>query len=219
MIAPFQLNLFNTSTIEDEISEIERKRTEKDEIKTLITKANSTLTTLSALPTAIQNETVRETLKSAIAQELSRLFPQEVGAMMSPHHTQKSLAIRAAAKLVPYFQDRQVITNKTLSSVMTEIAGGTDAEGAWIWKDAYNAIETALVMFIQQEGKALTSQEETLKAIEQINWLCPTHTRRSEESLALQQFSTPLPMAYIASIAAQIKADDTVMERCEVFSC
>ena len=42
--------------------------------------------------------------------------------------------------------------------------------------------------------------------------LFPTHTRRSEESQALQQFSTPLPLAFVAAQAAAITPADLVLE-------
>ena len=47
---------------------------------------------------------------------------------------------------------------------------------------------------------------ETLAALE------PSQTRRSEEQLALQQFSTPLPLAYAALQAAAIRPGDIVLE-------
>src|SRR3546814_9259693 len=40
----------------------------------------------------------------------------------------------------------------------------------------------------------------------------PTQTRRSEEGQALQQFSTPLPLAFVAALAASIRSDDVVLE-------
>ena len=40
----------------------------------------------------------------------------------------------------------------------------------------------------------------------------PTHTRRSEESQALQQFSTPMPLGFVATNAAAMTADDVVLE-------
>ena len=40
----------------------------------------------------------------------------------------------------------------------------------------------------------------------------PSHTRRSEEQVRLQQFSTPLPLAYAALQAAAIRPGDTVLE-------
>ena len=40
----------------------------------------------------------------------------------------------------------------------------------------------------------------------------PSHTKRSEEQIRLQQFSTPLPLAYVALRAAAIRPGDTVLE-------
>ena len=42
--------------------------------------------------------------------------------------------------------------------------------------------------------------------------LLPTHTRRSEESESLQQFSTPIGLAFVANIAAAITPADVVLE-------
>ena len=42
--------------------------------------------------------------------------------------------------------------------------------------------------------------------------LLPSHTRRSEESQALQQFSTPLGFGFVASVAAAIMPTDLVLE-------
>ena len=53
---------------------------------------------------------------------------------------------------------------------------------------------------------AMLAMLETLAALE------PSQTRRSEEQLALQQFSTPLPLAYAALQAAAIRPGDIVLE-------
>jgi len=42
--------------------------------------------------------------------------------------------------------------------------------------------------------------------------LLPTQTRRSEESESLQQFSTPVSLAFVASVAAAITPADVVLE-------
>ena len=42
--------------------------------------------------------------------------------------------------------------------------------------------------------------------------LLPTHTRRSEESQALQQFSTPVTLGHVAGIAAELDNRDIVLE-------
>jgi hypothetical protein len=51
-----------------------------------------------------------------------------------------------------------------------------------------------------------------LPLLMRIATLLPTHTRRSEESEALQQFSTPLGLAFVASVASAPTPADVVLE-------
>ena len=51
-----------------------------------------------------------------------------------------------------------------------------------------------------------------LSMLMRIASLLPTQTRRSEESQSLQQFSTPIGLAYVASIAAAMTPADVVLE-------
>ena len=39
-----------------------------------------------------------------------------------------------------------------LRQAMTGAFGASDSDGAWVWKDAYEAAEAALVLFIQRYG-------------------------------------------------------------------
>src|SRR3546814_9526295 len=82
---------------------------------------------------------------------------------------------------------------------MEEAFDGSDAEGFWSWKDAYEACEAAQVLFLKKYGRACqeraASPAALLSMISRIAGLLPTHTRRSEESQNLQQFSTPAPLA------------------------
>src|SRR3546814_5597248 len=70
----------------------------------------------------------------------------------------------------------------------------SDATGAWDWKTAYEACECATVLFLRKYGRALFRKSDTpvarFSALSKITGLLPTHNRRSEESQALQQFST-----------------------------
>ena len=88
--------------------------------------------------------------------------------------------------------------------------------GAWDWKAAYEACEVATVLFLRKYGKALfrksASPAARLSVLTKIVGLLPTHTRRSEESQALQQFSTPLPLGLAALTAAAITPTDRVLE-------
>ncbi|WP_340263676.1 strawberry notch-like NTP hydrolase domain-containing protein [Sulfitobacter pontiacus] len=99
---------------------------------------------------------------------------------------------------------------------MERAFGGSDAEGAWDWKLAYEAGEAALVLFLRKFGRALLARAGSptalLPILAKVSCLLPTHTRRSEEMERFQQFSTPLPMGLAALAAAQITAHDLVLE-------
>src|SRR3546814_1111172 len=82
-----------------------------------------------------------------------------------------------------------------LRAAMESAFGASDAGGAWDWKAAYDACEAATVLFVRKFGPAMrrraASPAAMLPMLAKIASLLPTHTRRSEESEALQQFSTP----------------------------
>ncbi|MBX4922368.1 methylase [Rhizobium bangladeshense] len=143
--------------------------------------------------------------------------PQIVSA---PSHTKtKSRAgkyIEAAGRIGSLLEQGKVVTSGDLRQIMTDFFGGTDAEGLWLWKDAYEATEAAQVLFLRKFGPAIVSRTHSpqlaLAMLMKVANLVPTHSRRSEESQALQQFSTPIPLAYVASRAAGITPADTVLE-------
>ena len=99
---------------------------------------------------------------------------------------------------------------------MERAFGGSDADGAWDLKLAYEAGEVALVLFLRKFGRALLARAGSpvalLPILAEVAGLLPTHTRRSEEMERFQQFSTPLPMGLAALTAAQITPRDLVLE-------
>ena len=124
--------------------------------------------------------------------------------------------LQAAALLLPWLEQGQSISSATLREAMIEAFGGGDAEGFWIWKDAYEALEAAQVLFVRKYGAAIISRsaspQAALAMMTKIARLVPTHTRRSDESQAMQQLSTPLPLAFVTARAAAIVAPDLVLE-------
>ena len=126
----------------------------------------------------------------------------------------------AARTLLPVLETGKPLDAATLRDAMTRAFGASDAEGAWVWKDAYEAAEAAVVMFVQRYGRAMRRNagagadgpRRMLAMLEAIAALEPSHTKRSEEQVRLQQFSTPLPLAYAALQAAAIRPGDTVLE-------
>lgn len=124
------------------------------------------------------------------------------------------LLLRAADALLPLLVQGVAIDARTLRAAMEAAFGGSDAEGLWAWKDAYEVCEAAQLLFLRRFGPALSRQsaEAQLGMISKIAALLPTQTRRSQESQALQQFSTPLPLAWIVARAADLRAEDLVLE-------
>ena len=150
-----------------------------------------------------------------------RPIPASPAIADAPGIRSKPAALLAAATaLLPSLEAGRTLDAKTLREAMSAAFGANDTLGAWVWKDAYEAAEAAMVLFIQRYGRlmrreagagpgsaaAMLAMLETLAALE------PSQTRRSEEQLALQQFSTPLPLAYAALQAAAIRPGDIVLE-------
>ena len=102
-------------------------------------------------------------------------------------------------------------TPDALIDGMTAHFGGSDASGAWHWRMAYDLMEGAFIKS-QLHGKARLASHDQLNALIEIAASLPTQTRRSEAQLRLQQFSTPLPYAFVAGAAAMMTAQDTVLE-------
>ncbi len=126
-------------------------------------------------------------------------------------------AIAEAARLIlPDLERGRRIDASILRAAMESAFGASDAAGAWDWKTAYDACEAATVLFLRKYGKALLrksgSPAAALPMLAKIAGLLPTHTRRSEESQALQQFSTPVPLGLAACTAAAITPADRVLE-------
>jgi protein strawberry notch len=123
---------------------------------------------------------------------------------------------RAAHLLVAHIERGQRIDAAMLRSAMEEACGGSDAEGAWDWKSAYDACEAAVVVFLRRFGGAMAARAGTpaalLAMLAKVADLLPSHTRRSAESETFQQFSTPLPLAFVAATAAATAPADRVLE-------
>jgi len=135
----------------------------------------------------------------------------------TPLNPSDAECIHAAAELlVTHLQTGTALTAEIMRNAMEDAFGASDTEGAWIWKDAYEAAEVAQIMILDRFGAAMRRQAKSsgqfIAMISKLAALIPTQTRRSEDMVALQQFSTPLPLATIAALAAGIKENDLVLE-------
>jgi predicted RNA methylase len=124
--------------------------------------------------------------------------------------------VAVAHALLPTLARGQTIDARTLRAVMEAAFCGSDADGRWTWKDAYEACEAAQVLFLRRFGRTMRGQARDPAAfgamLAKVAALLPNQTKRSEESHALQQFSTPVGLAHLAAAAAAITPADLVLE-------
>ncbi len=133
-----------------------------------------------------------------------------------PFVTTARILADVAHVLLAKLEHGRAIDTATLRAAMEAASGGSDAEGTWDWKSAYDAGEAAQILFLRKYGAAILrksgSPHARLAMIEKIAVRLPTHTRRSEAGQALQQFSTPAGLAFVAAIAAAIRPGELVLE-------
>jgi predicted RNA methylase len=138
-----------------------------------------------------------------------------VARTFQPSNSAEAL-IDAANLLLTDLERGVAIDARVLRAAMVASFGASDAEGAWDWKTAYEACEAAQILFLRKFGPAMReragSPSRFLAMLTKLAALVPSHTRRSEESQTLQQFSTPIGLGFVASTAAAIAPADVVLE-------
>lgn len=96
--------------------------------------------------------------------------------------------------------------------------GGTQAEGKYTPKDAYDAMEAGVNHFILSrpgEFNPNASQDAAhiiVERLHRITQMLPTQTKRTAEQDEFQQFSTVPALAYAANWAANMDSSDTMLE-------
>ena len=124
--------------------------------------------------------------------------------------------IRVGTCLADQLAQGRAVDTAALRAAMEAACGGSDADGLWLWKDAYEAGEIAQVLFLRRFWPAIRAKAATpaarLALLTRITAMLPTQTRRSEESEAFQQFSTPLALGFVAALAAGLRPGERVLE-------
>ncbi|MDH3664274.1 MAG: methylase/helicase, partial [Alphaproteobacteria bacterium] len=129
--------------------------------------------------------------------------------MLAPSSSPAATAVHALAQ--PLAGGR-MLTPSRLQQAMETAHGAPAASGCWSWRDAYDAVEAAFLIHVPTLITGSDSDAARLAALTAALRKLPTQTRRSEEQIRLQQFSTPVPYAFIAARAAAIEPGDAVME-------
>src|SRR5690606_36464324 len=110
------------------------------------------------------------------------------------------------------------MTSADLFRLADAAYGGTQAEGAYGPKDAYDALELAVNRYIHDEYGGIGSSVNAAQAariarqIGQGVEILPTQTRRDEEQIQFQQFSTPPDYAAAVAWRGNLDTPDTVLE-------
>jgi len=135
----------------------------------------------------------------------------------APLRADKPANILAAARALSTSLARsRPLDRRLVAGVMTTAFGASDAEGGWTWRDAYDAIEAATVIQVRRMAPQVSRLEdapaEIAALLAGVSALGLTHSRRSEEQVALDQFSTPPQLAAMTVLAAQVRQGDMVLE-------
>ena len=85
-----------------------------------------------------------------------RPIPASPAIADTPGVRSKPAALLATATaLLPELEAGRALDAKTLREAMSAAFGASDTQGAWVWKDAYEAAEAAMVLFIQRYGRLM----------------------------------------------------------------
>ena len=119
--------------------------------------------------------------------------------------------------LTEYLAAGKKLTSKELYSICDETFNGTQAEGAYDRKAAYDAMELAVNRYLLTNAADLNGDtaEDARRGLERVQGilsLLPTQNVRTQEMEQFQQFSTPPNIAYLAAWAADINSSDLVLE-------
>ncbi len=132
-------------------------------------------------------------------------------------HARFPALFTAASCLTQQLAESRALGPDLIRAAMSEAYGRTDSDGRWTWREAYDACEASQVLFLRRHGPAMLARaagdpSAIVAMLERLARLAPAQTKRTQDSVALQQFSTPLPLGYVASLAAGIRPADVVLE-------
>lgn len=147
---------------------------------------------------------------------------EEASALVStPTVTEATTSVKSASQklaetLHPLLQKGTAFNSAFLFEQADKAFGGTQAQGIYTPKDAYDAMELAVNEYLLDFARDFNGDTKTaVRAIDKLQNLVdklPTQTKRTAEMESFQQFSTPPTLAYLAAWVADISNTDTVLE-------
>lgn len=171
---------------------------------------------LKEIATNLYMETLTKAYEDAansrVAEENS--VTAEVRALKNSDQPEHRVAYRI---LTEYLRDGKQLTSKDLYAIADTEFGGTQAQGGYDRKDAYDAMELAVNRYLFEimpsyNSGSVENAVDGLQRMEQVLSLLPTQSVRTEEQVEYQQFSTPPNIAYLAAWTANVQSGETVLE-------
>jgi predicted RNA methylase len=121
--------------------------------------------------------------------------------------------VRTAFALTSFLNAGEAITGRLLRQLFTSATGRSDASGRWTMRQAYDALELALAMHASASAQLFDGDHDRIIArLERLSAALPAQSHRSEDQIALQQFSTPLILGFAAAIASGATSTDLLLE-------
>lgn len=129
----------------------------------------------------------------------------------------------SAAKIADWVKKQltgdKAFTFAELTKIADEAYGGTQGQGTYSSKDAYDAMELGINQYLldnatvlKTNGRSVGEIKQNINILRSILSLVPTQTKGNTEQQTHQQFSTPPTIAYVASWVANITGNDTMLE-------
>lgn len=126
----------------------------------------------------------------------------------------------AADEIVALIEKGTKFSRKDITDIVERQLGGKVSNGDFDAKQVTDILELAVNRYMQSKGSifspaANAGSDNAVAVVNRIRNLLgiiPTHTTRSVEQDALQQFSTPPHEAFVAAWTANIKKDDVMLE-------
>lgn len=123
-----------------------------------------------------------------------------------------SPGVKLADSVLAHMKTGKDLTWQELFKLADAAFGGTQAEGTYTPKMAYDAAEVAASRHIQESTPIDLKPEHVIKNLKLIDGMLPTQTKRTAEQEEFQQFSTPHPYAYVFNWLANTRQGDIVLE-------
>jgi len=117
----------------------------------------------------------------------------------------------AVRLLLPRLRSDEAIQRRNLNDAMTKAFGGSDADGRWTQRASFELLEHALAIHLQSSALKIAAFGD-VRALIDLSDRLPTQTVRSEDQIEWQQFSTPVDIAAVMTLLANVQPDDIVLE-------